>query len=117
MNLATERVVLLAPTVTTASGVTPSINLSRYMESTLMIDVTAITGVGANVVVSHQYSHDNVEWYLAPVAEDLTGITGVTHLAVCLANKAASWYRTAFTLTGTTPQMTLEFVLTGKVYT
>lgn len=117
MNMVTEKMTLLAPTVSTVSGFTRSVDLSRFREVTLFADVTAITGSGATVVVSHQYSHDNSEWYSTPVAENSAGITTATDWVIYLLNKAATWYRTAYTITGTTPQMTLEFTLIGKVYT
>ena len=116
MNQRTETIILLAPTVVTASGVTGSVDLSRFAEATLFANATAITGAGATVVVAHQYSHDNVEWYSTPAAENSAGITAAADWVMYLANKAATWYRVAYTITGTTPQMTLEFTLVGKVY-
>ena len=117
MNLRTEAVALLASTVVNSSGFTGAVDVTRFEQTTLFVAATSFSGTTPAIVVAPQYSYDGVTWHDCQTSDSTSSLSSNTLTTISLNNKAISWLRCAYTLTGTTPQCTLKLDLVGSVYT
>lgn len=73
----------------------------------IALDVTAVSGAGATMTASVQWSHDGTAWHDCDPANNFTAITAVGK-KVKLFDMLAPFYRLAWTIGGTTPSLTFS---------
>lgn len=71
----------------------------------ILVDLTAIAGVGATLTLSVQWSNDNVRWADADPADSFTALTAVSLVTKSFTAKG-KYVRLKEVLTGTTPTAT-----------
>lgn len=78
----------------------------------VLLDVTALTGLGTTLTVSVQWSHDGVVFAPADPADGFAALTGAGKVVKSFAIKG-EWFRLAWTITGTGPSVTFAATAYG----
>jgi len=98
-----------AARTTTGTGdavVTPGAKVS------VLVDVTAVSGVGPSMTVSVEWSSDGVNFATADTADSMTAITTASK-KVKTFDARAEFFRLAWAITGTTPSFTFSASVYG----
>lgn len=69
------------------------------------VGISAISGAGATLAASIEWSSDGVTWFKSDPADTLTSITAVQNVAKHLTARG-DFMRLAWVITGTTPSVT-----------
>lgn len=78
----------------------------------IFLDTTAVTGAGATLTPTVEWSNDNATWFIADPADTFTAITAVGKVVKRFLTKG-QYARINFSVTGTTPSIT--FAVTALI--
>jgi hypothetical protein len=95
---------LAEPQARTADGMSNTVNLSRAEFALFRFDVTALTGTGARIGFSIDFSSDDSKWWLA---KDVVRTTSVGALSIRIPT-FAKYARVRWHIRGTTPSITFS---------
>jgi hypothetical protein len=94
----------------TSSGQGPAVR-AQGTSLAVFVNVTAVSGVAASMVLSLQWSVDGAVWASADPADAFTAVTA-TGAVVKTFQIKAPLYRLAWSVTGTTPSFTFVTMVT-----
>lgn len=98
-------VTVQASAAKTTSGTTAAFDEGNNDYCSVLLDVTAVSGAGANLAPVVQWSHDGVNWFDADPADAFTAITATGKKLKQFTAKGL-YGRVSYTITGTTPSFT-----------
>jgi hypothetical protein len=104
-NMATVNIT--ASSAKTTTGQSGAFNVSARDRLAVMADATAVSGAGASMTLSVEWSHDGTTFMPAETADTFTAITAATKRTKDFAVKA-SFMRLVWTISGTTPSFTFS---------
>ena len=96
----------------TVSGQSAALDIAIHDEMVAFLDVSAASGTSPSMVVSFEYSPDNIMWFDSGVA--YTAITAVARPAVKQLTNFGRWVRAKWVITGTTPSLTFSLSIIAK---
>ncbi len=102
---------ILAPSAArTADGQGNPIDASEYLESHILLDITAVSGTGPTLDLVIETSPDKVNWFTHTTFSQKTG----TGKDLRTLSNLGKYLRARWTIGGTTPSFTFSVTLIGK---
>lgn len=98
---------ILASAARTATGQSTAFPIGASDTLSVLIDVTTVGGTTPSMTVNVEWSHNNVDWFVADPADAFTAITAASKKVKQFAVKGL-YARLNYTISGTTPSFTFS---------
>lgn len=99
--------VILASAARTATGQSTAFPIGGDDSLSVLVDITAVSGTTPSMTVNVEWSHDNVNWFIADPADAFTALT-VAAKRVKIFTVKGLYARLNYTISGTTPSFTFS---------
>lgn len=98
---------ILTSAARTATGQSGAFSIGTHNSLAVLVDVTAVSGTSPSMTVNVEWSHNNVDWFVADPADAFSAVTAAGKKVKRFDVKGL-YARLNYTISGTTPSFTFS---------